>query len=72
MCVCVCVCVCVRALRFMHVCVCRSFVLGTVVTGLIERGTVKVGDEVELIGLRQSVKTVCTGVEMFRKQLDKV
>jgi len=44
---------------------------GTVVTGLIERGTVKVGDELELVGLKLPVRTVCTGVEMYRKQLDK-
>jgi len=42
---------------------------GTVVTGRIERGTVKVGDEIEIIGLRASQKTICTGVEMFRKEL---
>ena len=44
---------------------------GTVVTGRVERGTVKVGDEVELVGLRPTVKTTCTGVEMFRKLLDQ-
>jgi elongation factor Tu len=44
---------------------------GTVVTGRIERGIVKVGDEVEIVGLRDSQKTVCTGVEMFRKLLDQ-
>jgi elongation factor Tu len=43
---------------------------GTVVTGRIERGIVKVGDEVEIIGLRATTKTVVTGVEMFRKLLD--
>ena len=43
---------------------------GTVVTGRIERGIVKVGDEVEIVGLRPTVKTVATGVEMFRKLLD--
>src|SRR5438034_2855248 len=43
---------------------------GTVVTGRIERGVVKVGDEVEIVGLRPTVKTVVTGVEMFRKLLD--
>jgi elongation factor Tu len=43
---------------------------GTVVTGRIERGTVKVGDEVEIVGLRPTQKTVVTGVEMFRKLLD--
>ena len=44
---------------------------GTVVTGRIERGIVKVGEEVEIIGLRPTVKTVVTGVEMFRKLLDQ-
>jgi elongation factor Tu len=44
---------------------------GTVVTGRIERGIVKVGDEVEIVGIRPTVKTVCTGVEMFRKTLDQ-
>ena len=43
---------------------------GTVVTGRIERGIVKVGDEVEIIGLKPTVKTIVTGVEMFRKLLD--
>src|SRR2546429_6593616 len=44
---------------------------GTVVTGRIERGTVKVGEEVEIIGLRPTTKTTVTGVEMFRKLLDQ-
>jgi elongation factor Tu len=44
---------------------------GTVVTGRVERGIVKVGEEVEIIGLRPTVKTVVTGVEMFRKLLDQ-
>ena len=44
---------------------------GTVVTGRIERGMVKVGEEVEIIGIRDTIKTVCTGVEMFRKILDE-
>jgi len=44
---------------------------GTVVTGRIERGVLKVGDEVEIVGLRETSKTVCTGVEMFRKLLDQ-
>jgi elongation factor Tu len=44
---------------------------GTVVTGRVERGVVKVGDEVEIVGLRTTAKTVCTGVEMFRKLLDQ-
>ncbi len=43
---------------------------GTVVTGRVERGIVKVGDEIEIVGLRDTTKTVCTGVEMFRKLLD--
>ena len=44
---------------------------GTVVTGRVERGVVKVGDEVEIVGLRETRKTVVTGVEMFRKLLDQ-
>jgi elongation factor Tu len=44
---------------------------GTVVTGRIERGIVRVNDEVEIIGLRPTLKTTCTGVEMFRKLLDE-
>jgi elongation factor Tu len=44
---------------------------GTVVTGRIEQGIIKVGDEVEIVGLRPTQKTVCTGVEMFRKLLDE-
>ena len=44
---------------------------GTVVTGRIERGKVNVGDEIEIIGLRDTQKTTCTGVEMFRKLLDR-
>ena len=44
---------------------------GTVVTGRIERGVVKVGEEVEIIGIQATTKTVCTGVEMFRKLLDQ-
>lgn len=44
---------------------------GTVVTGRVERGIVKVGEEVEIIGLKPTVKTICTGVEMFRKLLDE-
>ena len=44
---------------------------GTVVTGRIERGIVKVGDEIEIIGLKDTTKTTCTGVEMFRKLLDE-
>jgi len=43
---------------------------GTVVTGRVERGVVKVGDEVEIVGIKATSKTVCTGVEMFRKLLD--
>jgi len=44
---------------------------GTVVTGRIERGIIKVGDDVEIVGIRDTMKTVCTGVEMFRKLLDQ-
>jgi elongation factor Tu len=44
---------------------------GTVVTGRIERGIVKVGEEIEIIGLKPTLKTICTGVEMFRKLLDQ-
>jgi elongation factor Tu len=44
---------------------------GTVVTGRIERGIVKVGDEIEIVGLKPTIKTTCTGVEMFRKLLDQ-
>jgi elongation factor Tu len=44
---------------------------GTVVTGRIDRGIVKVGDEVEIVGIRPTTKTICTGVEMFRKLLDE-
>lgn len=44
---------------------------GTVVTGRIERGIVKVGDEIEIVGIRDTQKTICTGVEMFRKLLDQ-
>lgn len=43
---------------------------GTVVTGRVERGTVKVGEDVEIVGIKDTIKTVCTGVEMFRKLLD--
>ena len=44
---------------------------GTVVTGRVERGVIKVGEEVEIVGIRPTVKTTCTGVEMFRKLLDQ-
>ena len=44
---------------------------GTVVTGRVERGIVKVGEEIEIVGLKPTIKTVCTGVEMFRKLLDE-
>jgi elongation factor Tu len=44
---------------------------GTVVTGRVERGVVHVGDDVEIVGIRPTLKTVCTGVEMFRKLLDE-
>ncbi|SNC58369.1 elongation factor Tu [Sodalis endosymbiont of Henestaris halophilus] len=44
---------------------------GTVVTGRVERGIVKVGEEVEIVGIKNTIKTICTGVEMFRKLLDE-
>ncbi len=44
---------------------------GTVVTGRVERGIVKVGEDIEIVGIRETAKTVCTGVEMFRKLLDE-
>ena len=44
---------------------------GTVVTGRVERGIVKVGDEVAIVGIQDTTKTICTGVEMFRKLLDQ-
>jgi elongation factor Tu len=44
---------------------------GTVVTGRVERGVIKVGEEIEIVGLKPTIKTVCTGVEMFRKLLDE-
>jgi len=44
---------------------------GTVVTGRIDRGIVRVGDEIEIIGIKETMKTTCTGVEMFRKLLDE-
>jgi elongation factor Tu len=44
---------------------------GTVVTGRVERGVIKVGEEVEIVGIRPTTKTTCTGVEMFRKLLDQ-
>ncbi|MBK5952308.1 elongation factor Tu [Rhodobium orientis] len=44
---------------------------GTVVTGRVERGVIKVGEEVEIVGIRDTTKTTCTGVEMFRKLLDQ-
>ncbi len=44
---------------------------GTVVTGRVERGVVQVGDEIEIVGIRETSKTTCTGVEMFRKLLDR-
>jgi elongation factor Tu len=44
---------------------------GTVVTGRVERGVINVGDEVEIVGIKDTTKTVCTGVEMFRKLLDQ-
>ena len=44
---------------------------GTVVTGRVERGVINVGDEIEIVGIRDTQKTTCTGVEMFRKLLDR-
>ena len=44
---------------------------GTVVTGRVERGVIKVGDEIEIVGIKPTQKTTCTGVEMFRKLLDE-
>ena len=44
---------------------------GTVVTGRVERGIVKVGDEIEIIGIKDTQRSTCTGVEMFRKLLDE-
>ena len=43
---------------------------GTVVTGRVERGVINVGDEIEIVGIKDTTKTTCTGVEMFRKLLD--
>ena len=43
---------------------------GTVVTGRVERGIIKVGEEIEIVGIKETAKTTCTGVEMFRKLLD--
>ena len=45
---------------------------GTVVTGRVERGIVKVGEEVEIVGIKDTMKTTCTGVEMFRKSYNFV
>ena len=44
---------------------------GTVVTGRVERGIVRTGDELEIVGIKETTKTTCTGVEMFRKTLDE-
>ena len=44
---------------------------GTVVTGRVERGVINVGDEIEIVGIKRHQKTTCTGVEMFRKLLDR-
>ncbi|MDV2114592.1 EF-Tu/IF-2/RF-3 family GTPase, partial [Burkholderia pseudomallei] len=44
---------------------------GTVVTGRVERGVIKVGEEIEIVGIKATAKTTCTGVEMFRKLLDQ-
>ncbi|MBD2916532.1 elongation factor Tu, partial [Burkholderia pseudomallei] len=43
----------------------------TVVTGRVERGVIKVGEEIEIVGIKATAKTTCTGVEMFRKLLDQ-
>ena len=43
---------------------------GSVVTGRVERGVIKVGEEIEIVGIKETAKTTCTGVEMFRKLLD--
>ena len=48
----------------------QSLGRGTVVTGRVESGIIKTGDEIEIVGIRETKKTVCTGVEMFRKLLD--
>ena len=47
-----------------------QFQKGTVVTGRVESGVIKVGEEIEIVGIRDTKKSVCTGVEMFRKLLD--
>ncbi len=44
---------------------------GTVITGRVERGIVRVGEEIEIVGIKDTIKTTCTGVEMFRKLLDQ-
>ncbi|MBR7560372.1 elongation factor Tu, partial [Mycobacterium tuberculosis] len=44
---------------------------GTVVTGRVESGVIKVGEEIEIVGIKPTAKTTCTGVEMFRKLLDE-
>jgi elongation factor Tu len=44
---------------------------GTVVTGRVERGVIKPGEEIEIVGIKETMKTICTGVEMFRKLLDE-
>jgi elongation factor Tu len=44
---------------------------GTVVTGVIDRGVIKVGEEIEIVGIKDTTRTTCTGVEMFRKMLDE-
>ena len=44
---------------------------GTVVTGRVERGVIKVGEEIEIVGIKETQTTTCTGVEMFRKLLDE-
>jgi len=58
------------AAHFGHLCF-WSMTVGTVVTGRVDRGHVKIGDPIEIVGLRETRSTVCTGVEMFHKSLDE-
>ena len=51
--------------------VCSISGRGTVVTGRVERGIVRTGEDIEIVGIKETAKTVCTGVEMFRKLLDE-
>ncbi|SBY24142.1 translation elongation factor Tu [Klebsiella pneumoniae] len=62
---------CVRAAREVMEDVFSISGRGTVVTGRVERGIIKVGEEVEIVGIKETAKTTCTGVEMFRKLLDE-